>query len=81
MLVMDEAQPDDLELAEPLALPDSDEGMEALTFNIRHDLQKRLDIYLRDRLSTHSRSMLQKLIKSGTVLVNGRAASANRGGC
>ncbi len=77
MLAMDEAQPDDLELAEPLALPDSDEGMEALTFNIRHDLQKRLDIYLRDRLSTHSRSMLQKLIKSGTVLVNGRAAKVS----
>ena len=74
---MNEPVPDDLNAAEPVSLSDSDEGLESVTFNIRHDLQKRLDIYLRDRLSTHSRSMLQKLIKSGTVLVNGRPAKVS----
>jgi 23S rRNA pseudouridine1911/1915/1917 synthase len=74
---MDEPDSNELELADPVAPSDCDEGLEAVTFHIRHDLQKRLDIYLRDRLSTHSRSMLQKLIKSGTVLVNGRPAKAS----
>lgn len=74
---MEELTPEELETSETTALPESDEGLESVTFHIRHDLQKRLDIYLRDRLSTHSRSMLQKLIKSGTVLVNGRPAKAS----
>ncbi|MGC9261157.1 MAG: RluA family pseudouridine synthase [Phycisphaerae bacterium] len=59
------------------AATDADEGLEIVQFNIRHDLQKRLDIYLHERLFTHSRSMLQKLIKTGTVLVNGRPAKAS----
>lgn len=50
---------------------------ERLTFTIRHDLQKRLDLYLRDRFAGHSRAMLQKLIKSGAVQVNGRAGKAS----
>jgi 23S rRNA pseudouridine1911/1915/1917 synthase len=54
-----------------------EEGLEHHRFTIRHDLKKRLDIYLRDRMPNHSRSMLQKLIKSGTVFVNGRAAKAS----
>ncbi|MCL5946023.1 MAG: RluA family pseudouridine synthase [Planctomycetes bacterium] len=66
-------------------IPETDEGLEVVQFNLGHDLQKRLDIYLHERLFTHSRSMLQKLIKSGTVLVNGRPAKAStllrRGDC
>lgn len=54
-----------------------EEGLERLTFSIRHDLQKRLDLYLRDRLANHSRAMLQKLIRSGAIEVNGRAAKAS----
>ena len=74
---MEEPSQNEIESADAFVPPDSDEGMETTQFNIRHDLQKRLDIYLRDRLSTHSRSMLQKLIKSGTVLVNGRPAKVS----
>ena len=66
-----------LDDAEAHILPETDEGLESVQYNIRHDLQKRLDIYLRDRLSTHSRAMLQKLIKSGSVLVNGRPAKVS----
>ncbi len=54
-----------------------DEGLERLTFSIRHDLQKRLDLYLRDRLANHSRAMLQKLIRSGAIAVNDRPAKAS----
>ena len=55
----------------------NEEGMERHAFAIRHDLQKRLDLYLRDRLANHSRAMLQKLIKSGAIEVNGRVARAS----
>ena len=51
-----------------------EEPLQHLTFDIRHDLQKRVDLYLRDRLPDYSRAMLQKLVKSGAVVVNGRAA-------
>ncbi len=46
-------------------------------FHITHDLIKRLDLYLKDRLPHHSRASLQKLIKAGKVQVNGRVARAN----
>jgi len=62
---------------EPAPETGQEEGLERHRFLIRHDLQKRLDIYLRDRMPHHSRSMLQKLIKGGTVFVNGRAAKAS----
>ena len=61
----------------PPADETSDEGLAPLAFNIRHDLNKRLDLYLRDRLPEHSRAMLQKLIKAGEVKVNGRVAKAS----
>jgi 23S rRNA pseudouridine1911/1915/1917 synthase len=51
--------------------------IEHLTFDIKHDLQKRVDLYLRDRLTDASRAMLQKLVKSGGVLVNGRPAKSS----
>jgi len=39
--------------------------------------RERLDTYLAEKLSQSSRSQIQKLIKSGLVTVNGRAAKAN----
>lgn len=47
------------------------------TFHIRHDLQKRLDLYLKDRLAHHSRAAIQKVIKAGLAQVNGRTARAS----
>ena len=58
------------------ALP-VDEARDHIEFHIRHDLQKRLDLYLRDRLPHHSRSMLQKLIRAGAALVNNRPAKSS----
>lgn len=46
-------------------------------FHITHDLIKRLDLYLKDRLPHHSRASLQKLIKAGMAKVNGRVARAS----
>ncbi|MGQ0628766.1 MAG: RluA family pseudouridine synthase [Phycisphaerales bacterium] len=45
-------------------------------FTLQHDLTKRLDKYLTDRITFMSRSKLQALIESGGVLVNGRTAKA-----
>ena len=62
-------------LAEIAELPDED--VEKIRYEIRHDLQKRLDVYLRDRLPDFSRSALQKIIKAGEALVNGRVAKSS----
>src|SRR5215212_3655317 len=59
-----------------LAAPE-EEGLQEFQYEIRHDLQKRVDLYLRDRLPNYSRAMLQKLVKSGVVMVNGRAAKSS----
>jgi 23S rRNA pseudouridine1911/1915/1917 synthase len=48
-----------------------------IRYEIRHDLQKRVDLYLRDRLPLWSRAMLQRLVKSGTVIVNGKPAKSS----
>src|SRR5512140_3078048 len=48
-----------------------------IRYEICHDLQKRVDLYLRDRLPLWSRAMLQRLVKSGTVFVNGKAAKSS----
>ncbi len=66
---------DDL-AAPPTQAEYSDDGLEQHCFRIRRDLRKRLDVYLRDRLPHHSRTMLQKLIKAGAIQVNGRVAKA-----
>ncbi|HVT82461.1 MAG TPA: RluA family pseudouridine synthase [Phycisphaerae bacterium] len=58
-------------------LPEDEDELQELTFDIRHDLQKRVDLYLRDRLPDYSRAMLQRLVKSGAVQVNGRAAKSS----
>src|SRR5262249_45509222 len=50
---------------------------QTLHFDIRHDLQKRVDLYLRDRLPDYSRAMLQKLVKTGVVIVNGKPAKSS----
>jgi 23S rRNA pseudouridine1911/1915/1917 synthase len=62
--------PSELEAVETATLPE--EELEQVRYEIRHNLQKRLDLYLRDRLPDYSRNMLQKLIKAGHALVNGR---------
>lgn len=57
---------------ESVSLPEED--LEQVRYEIRHDLQKRVDLYLRDRLPDYSRNRLQKLIDAGSVIVNGRPA-------
>ena len=55
----------------------AEEELQQVRFEIRHDLQKRVDLYLRDRLPDYSRSALQKLIKAGNVIINGRGAKSS----
>ncbi|MGN6368337.1 MAG: RluA family pseudouridine synthase [Phycisphaerae bacterium] len=50
---------------------------QVVTYEIKHDLQKRVDLYLKDRLPDFSRAMLQKLVKSGAVIVNERPAKSS----
>ena len=61
----------------PAAAESAVRELQEFTFEIRHDLQKRVDLYLRDRLRDYSRAMLQKLVKSGVVFVNGRPAKSS----
>jgi 23S rRNA pseudouridine1911/1915/1917 synthase len=61
---------------ESATLPEED-GTQQIRYEIRHDLKKRVDLYLRDRLPDFSRAMIQKLIKNGSVLVNARPAKAS----
>jgi len=51
-----------------------EEELHQLRFEIKHDLEKRTDLYLRDRLPDYSRNMIHKLIDVGGVIVNGRPA-------
>jgi 23S rRNA pseudouridine1911/1915/1917 synthase len=60
----------------PLPVPD-DEGVQTLNYAIKHDLKKRVDLYLKDRLPAYSRNMIQKLVKQGSVLVNDRPAKSS----
>ncbi len=48
-----------------------------VSFTLQHDLAKRLDKYLCDRITFMSRSKLQELIEGGSVLVNGRVAKSS----
>jgi 23S rRNA pseudouridine1911/1915/1917 synthase len=76
----EEPDADDLTPVHPAdqAPPEEEEiALQELHFDIRHDLQKRVDLYLRDRLPDYSRAMLQKLVKAGSVMVNGRAAKSS----
>lgn len=56
---------------------DDDQAVARVTFTLRHDLQKRLDRYLTDRITFMSRNQLQKLIAGGGVTVNDRVAKAS----
>ncbi len=49
----------------------------AVSFTLSHDLNKRLDRYLVDRVPFLSRTSLQRLIDEDAVLVNGRVAKAS----
>jgi 23S rRNA pseudouridine1911/1915/1917 synthase len=56
---------------------EDDEQLRRVRFALQHDLDKRLDKYLTDRISFLSRTQLQKLIDDGEVTVNGRVAKAS----
>ncbi|HYF14115.1 MAG TPA: RluA family pseudouridine synthase [Phycisphaerales bacterium] len=51
---------------------EDDEELRRVRFELRRDLNKRLDKYLTDRIAFLSRTQLQKLIDEGGVLVNER---------
>jgi 23S rRNA pseudouridine1911/1915/1917 synthase len=53
------------------------EGLCRVSFRLSHDLNKRLDRYLTDRITFMSRNQLQRLIEVGGVTVNGRAPKAS----
>jgi 23S rRNA pseudouridine1911/1915/1917 synthase len=54
-----------------------DEALRRVRFQLKHDLQKRLDKYLTDRITFLSRTQLQKLIDEKQVLVNAVPAKAS----
>ncbi len=54
-----------------------DESLRRVVFEIKHDLDKRLDKYLTDRITFMSRTQLQKLIEGGGVLVNDKLPRAS----
>ncbi len=56
---------------------EDDEELRRIRFELRHDLQKRLDKYLVDRVGFMSRTQLQRLIDEGGVLVNERIPKAS----
>jgi len=63
-------------LYEESAATDDDHPVQ-VTFKLSHDLEKRLDRYLVDRVPFLSRTALQRLIDEDAVLVNGRVAKAS----
>lgn len=59
--------------ARELGLAEEDDAeLRRVRFELRHDLNKRLDKYLVDRITFLSRTQLQKLIDEGGVIVNGK---------
>ncbi len=51
---------------------EDDDGLRRVVFELRRDLNKRLDKYLTDRITFMSRNQLQRLIEVGGVTVNSR---------
>lgn len=52
--------------------------MENLRFEVeQQDDKKRIDVFLSEKISEHSRSYIQKLIRDGFVLVNGQKVKPN----
>ncbi len=63
----------DGEADETIGAPEAeDDAPNRVEFELRRDLNKRLDKYLTDRITFMSRTQLQRLIDEGGVLVNGR---------
>lgn len=59
--------------ARELGLAEEDDAeLRRVRFELRHDLNKRLDKYLVDRITFLSRTQLQRLIDEGGVIVNGK---------
>ena len=56
---------------------EDDAELRRVVFELRRDLDKRLDRYLTDRITFLSRTQLQRLIDEGGVLVNGRLPRAS----
>lgn len=56
---------------------EDEEEVRTVRFAVRHDLNKRLDRYLVDRVAFLSRTQIQKLIDEGGVQVNGRRPKAS----
>ena len=56
---------------------EDEEALRRVKFQLKHDLNKRLDKYLTDRIAFLSRTQLQKLIDEGHVLVNAVRAKSN----
>jgi len=54
-----------------------EEGPQRVAWTVRHDLKKRMDLYLRDRFPDFSRTALQKLVQEGAVTINGRKAKSS----
>lgn len=54
-----------------------EEELPRVTFTLQRDLNTRLDKYLTSRITFMSRTQLQRLIESGGVTVNDRAAKAS----
>lgn len=63
-------------LVEQARRDDEDAQLPTITFTLSHDLRKRLDRYLTDRIPFMSRTQLQRLIEGGGVLVNRRRPKA-----
>jgi len=51
---------------------DEDTELRRVTFHLQRDLDKRLDRYLTDRIAFMSRTQLQRVIREGGVLINGK---------
>ena len=64
---------DDLHLQKGDDTEPNDEGSEHRCFEVRHDLEKRLDVYLHGRLRGVSRTKVHQLIELGGVKVNSAA--------
>jgi RluA family pseudouridine synthase len=56
---------------------DDDQELRTVRFELKHDLDKRLDKYLTDRIAFLSRTQLQRLIDEGGVTVNAKPAKAS----
>lgn len=70
---MNPAVNDDDEILEPQAAADDEDAPQPIRIRIRRKLPgRRLDKYLHGRFPRLSRTMIQKLIKSGDITVNGR---------